>query len=104
VSITDTGAVQVDGTALGQLRVERPGTPPLRDGTNRWIPQGDAEALTPGEFRVQQGHIEESNVDPVSALVEMIEIQRAYTAIQKSIQTTDGVMQTVTSDLGRVNG
>ena len=48
--------------------------------------------------------MEESNVDPVSALVEMIEIQRAYTAIQKSIQTSDGVMQTISTELGRVGG
>lgn len=104
VAITDDGTVQVDGAALGRLRIERPTAPPLREGTNRWTPQGDGEALSPGAYRVQQGHLEESNVDPVSALVEMIEIQRAYAAVQKSIQTTDGVMQTISMDLGRVGG
>ena len=35
-------------------------------------------------------------------MVEMIEIQRAYSAVQRSMQAADGVMETITTQIGRV--
>lgn len=102
VVIATDGTVQVDGTAVGRLRVEKPEGTPTRQGTNMWVPAGPGQQVPRDQVNVQQGHIEESNVDPVSALVEMIEIQRAYGAIQRSMQVSDGAMQTITSDIGRV--
>lgn len=104
VSIAVDGAITVDGSEVGRLRVERPGSPPLREGANRWVPQGEGTSLSREEVRLRQGHLEESNVDPVSALVEMIEIQRAYGAVQRTLQTRDGVRQTIATELGRVSG
>jgi flagellar basal-body rod protein FlgF len=104
VSVQGDGTVQVDGAAVGRLRVERPRGTPTREGTSLWRTDGPGEQLPPERVDIRQGHLEESNVDPVSALVEMIEIQRAYGAIQRSIQASDGIMQTITSDIGRVQG
>ena len=104
VRVEPNGSILVDGSRVGRLRVERPGAPPSREGANRWIPEGEGKAVAEEEIHVVQGHLENSNVDPVSALVEMIEIQRAYSAIQRSIQTADGVMETITRDIGRVSG
>ena len=58
--------------------------------------------MAEAEIKIRQGHLEDSNVDPVSALVEMIEIQRAYTAVERSMQTETAVMQTITTQIGRV--
>lgn len=102
VEIRRDGTVEVDGDTVGRLRVEVPGAPPLREGASRWVPQGEGEVLEASQVRIHQGHIEESNVDPVSALVEMIEIQRAYGAIQRSVQVADQAMQTITRDIGRI--
>lgn len=104
VVIHPAGEVTVDGAPVGRLRVERASAPPVREGANTWVPQGPP-AQQPGEdVRIRSGHLEESNVDPVSALVEMIEIQRAYGAVHRSLQAADEVMQTITSELGRVGG
>lgn len=102
--IQSSGEVTVDGVSVGCLRVDLPGGPPLREGANLWIPQGPAERLAEQQVRIRSEHLEESNVDPVSALVEMIEIQRAYGAVHRSLLAADDVMQTITSDLGRVGG
>ena len=54
------------------------------------------------EVRVRQGHLEESNVDSIGAMVEMIEIQRAYAAVQRSMITEDDVTRTITTEIGRL--
>jgi flagellar basal body rod protein FlgG len=45
--------------------------------------------------------LEESNVSAVGEMVDMIEVQRAYTAVQKAIVTMDDVRGTATRDLGK---
>jgi flagellar basal-body rod protein FlgG len=52
--------------------------------------------------KVLQGHLEGSNVDPVDAMVEMIEIQRAYSAVQRSVLVMDDVLGRISNDLGKV--
>lgn len=104
VLVGTDGTIQVDGAAVGRLRVERPTAAPLRGENGLWVPRARGEDVPADQVRVRQGYLEESNVDPVSALVEMIEIQRAYGAIQRSVQASDAVMQTITTDIGRVSG
>jgi flagellar basal-body rod protein FlgG len=48
---------------------------------------------------VIQGALETSNVNVVEELVNMIETQRAYEMNSKAIQTTDRMLQFVTSNL-----
>jgi len=104
VTIANDGSISVDGAALGSLRLDRPadGSRALREGGSLWRVEGTSESAAEGDVRVLQGHLEDSNVDPMVALVEMLEIQRAYGAIQRSLQTTDGVMNTIASEIGRI--
>jgi flagellar basal-body rod protein FlgG len=48
-----------------------------------------------GMGSIQQGMLESSNVQLVSEMVNLITAQRGYEANSKSIQTTDGMLQTV---------
>jgi flagellar basal-body rod protein FlgG len=54
-----------------------------------------------GERRVRQGALEESNVNSVGALVDMIAVQRAYANVQKAVTVMDGVRGTAASELGK---
>ncbi|MDR3115686.1 MAG: flagellar basal-body rod protein FlgF [Treponema sp.] len=54
--------------------------------------------------RVVQGFTEASNVDPVLEMVQMIEVNRAYEANQKVIQTEDAMLGTLINQVGRING
>ena len=45
--------------------------------------------------RVMQGYVETSNVNVVNEMVQMIEVNRAYEANQKSVQTEDTLMDTL---------
>ena len=104
IEISKDGTLSADGHDVGRLLIERPldWQALERQGASLWIPGDDSETLPENAIEVRQGHLEESNVDSVSALVEMIEIQRAYSAVQRSIQGSDQVMQTITTQVGRV--
>lgn len=51
---------------------------------------------------VLQGYLEESNVDPVLTMVEMIDVFRMYELGQKSIQIQDQTLQRVVTEVGAV--
>ncbi len=105
VEIDPNGAVKVDGAVIANLRLERPpeGSPKLmREGNLYFVPNGTGVRLREGDVAVHQGQLEQSNVNPIDALVEMLDVQRAYGALQRAAQTVDGIMQTVSRDLGRL--
>ncbi len=53
--------------------------------------------------RVMQGYLETSNVNVVNEMVQMIEVNRAYEANQKSVQTEDSFMDTLWNKVTSVN-
>jgi flagellar basal-body rod protein FlgG len=55
---------------------------------------------TNGLGTIEQGYLEQSNVDPVKELVTLIETQRAFEMNSQSIQTADQTLQTV-AQLGK---
>lgn len=44
---------------------------------------------------MMQGYVETSNVNVVEEMVKMIEVNRAYEANQKTIQSEDAMMSTL---------
>jgi flagellar basal-body rod protein FlgG len=53
--------------------------------------------------RVVQGFVEAANVDPVVEMVQMIEVNRAYEANQKVIQSEDSMLGTLINQVARVS-
>jgi len=62
---------------------------------------GHAGPVPDADRRVRQGALEESNVSPVAALVDMIAVQRAYAGVQKAVTVIDAVRGTAASELGK---
>jgi flagellar basal-body rod protein FlgG len=54
--------------------------------------------------QVHQGFIEAANVDPVIEMVQMIEVNRAYEANQKVIQSHDSLLGTLINQYARYSG
>jgi len=102
--ITRSGVVKVDEVPVATLKIVQPreGAPLQREGGVRFRLDGAYSSVEEGSVKVHQGHLEESNVDPVGAMVEMIEIQRAYAAIQRSVLVLDDVLGRISNDLGKV--
>jgi flagellar basal-body rod protein FlgG len=56
-----------------------------------------------GRPKVLQGFTEAANVEPVREMVQMIEVNRAYEANQKVIQTHDSMLGTLINQVTRVS-
>lgn len=52
--------------------------------------------------QVLQGYIEQSNVNPVREMVNLITITRAYEANQKMIQSSDSIMEKAVNSIGKI--
>jgi flagellar basal body rod protein FlgG len=100
VEVGPGGEVTVDGEAVARLRVETAAADTLeRIGDGLWQ-SGAREAA--GEATVRQGALEGSNVETLDGLMEMLEVQRNYAAIQKGVITLDEVLETIANRIGRI--
>lgn len=70
-------------------------------GENFFYPVDGAQTK-PGDYTINQGYIETSNVQTVQEMVEMISVSRQYESNQKLITTIDGTLQIVSTQLGKV--
>jgi flagellar basal-body rod protein FlgG len=52
--------------------------------------------------QLQPGYVEDSNVDVVSAMVEMIQISKIYEASSNAIKTQDSILGKAVNEIGRV--
>ncbi len=92
---------------LGQLTIanfpNETGLDPLGGNLFRQTSaSGDAIIGNPGDpgyATLQQGYLENSNVDPVKEITELISAQRAYEMNSKVIQTADDMYSTVTKGI-----
>ncbi len=64
---------------------------------------GDARVIEAGRRpKVVQGFVEASNVNPVTEMVQMIEVNRAYEANQKVVQAEDSMLGKLINEVVRV--
>ena len=103
VEVDATGAVKVNGRAVDQLRIERvpPGTDLQHEGGTRFIPDASRSVIPAGERRLRQGYLEESNVNPMAAMTEMLSVLHRYGAAQRTLSTLDSTRGIAVTDLAR---
>ncbi len=70
-------------------------------GETRCFPVNGAELIEAAGM-LRQGYTEQSNVNVVSEMVNMITITRAYEAGQKVIQSVDSTLEQAANSIGRV--
>ena len=63
---------------------------------------GDAQVIADARPKVRQGFLEGANVNAVQEMVEMIEVNRAYDANQKTIQTEDALIGKLWNEVVKV--
>lgn len=76
-----------------------------KEGNSLWrstLESGEAQKPPLEKFpAVRQGFLESSNVNPVTEMVQMIEVNRAYEANQKVIQSHDQALGKLINDAAR---
>lgn len=103
VQIDGAGTVIVDDRAMARLRVERVslGVQLRHEGGTRFLPDPARTPVPPADRRVLQGQLEDSNVNSMASMVDMIEIQRAYASVQRAITTLDEIRGTACNEIGK---
>ena len=100
IGMSEDGTLSASGASFAQIGLWRPADPlSLRHQSGTLFEAGDLE---PAEgATVFQGFLEESNVNPISEIARMIEVQRAYELGQKFLDAEDGRARSVIETLGR---
>ncbi|WP_444453478.1 flagellar hook-basal body complex protein [Rhodobacter capsulatus] len=99
IAIAEDGTLSARGQPLAQLGLYDPQTSTslsLQAGTRFAVPEGTVPAEN---ARVMQGFVEQSNVDPVSEIARMVEVQRAYELGQNFLDREDERIRNVISTL-----
>jgi len=104
VSINENGAISVKGQAVGQLKVVRfadPRAELLKEGDSFFATRAGATPQEAASTRVEQGMLEASNVNPVGELVAMIQNNREFESLQRSI-TLQGSLRKIAGEIGKI--
>ncbi len=90
----------VDETMVDRLRVVEVADPQKlrRQGHGLWDPS--ATSLQRSDTAVEPGSLEQSNVNPIKMMTQLIQTQRAYEGYNRTIEQIRGMEQKVTSQLG----
>ena len=105
IEIDNKGGVFVDGSQVGTLGiVDFPKPYQLqKSGSTLFIPDGPGSTEQPvTNTSVRQGAIEESNVQPLQEMVNLIETTRFYENCVKTIQSYDEMANKAANELGKV--
>lgn len=100
VAMARDGTLSANGEPIAQVGLWRPADAlALRHQSGTLFDGGELEPVENGI--VMQGMLEDSNVQPVSEIARMIEVQRAYELGQKFLDAEDERVRGVIQALGR---
>jgi flagellar basal-body rod protein FlgF len=99
VQVDQQGCIYSEGIEIDRLKIVNFSTPLIKEGSSLFRGENPQEIVNPV---IVQGAVEESNVQPVAEMVNMITTMRAYEANQKVIQTIDTTLDKAVNDVGRV--
>jgi len=105
ITISEDGNISVDGSTVAKIKVvdfEKPYNF-LKAGFGYFIADDESGAAIPSEnYQIRQGFVEQSNVNIIEQMVDMLTSFRAYQAGQKAIHAQDETLDKAVNDLGRV--
>lgn len=104
VEIDHKGAVVVDGTPVGTINVvDFPKPYNMTRAAGALFTAADPQVTPqPAKSEIRQGHLEGSNVETISEMVQMIETSRYFEACSKVIKGYDDIAAKATNEIGRL--
>lgn len=97
LAIGKDGTVTAGDRQLGRIQLRTVPAPTnlqsIGDSLYVATPASGAVQNAPADATVQQGALEGSNVDMASAMVDLMEAQRAYSMASRAVQTQDQLME-----------
>ncbi len=97
LTIDEQGNVILDRTPIAQLRIANVDSTSMlkKDGNALFYAEGPVHDVDPNgsNCAIRQGYLEESNVEGVEEMVQMVELSRSFESDQKSVQYQDGTLE-----------
>lgn len=101
IAIARDGTISADGQPLAQITLMRPEEPSQLSRASGTLHASDGPLIPADNAILHQGFLEESNVNAISEMARLIEVQRAYEAGQKFLDREDERIRNVVQTLGR---
>lgn len=100
VRLAADGTLSADGAPVARIGLQRPvdATQLSRRGAMLILSPGGTEPVE--EPKILQGFLEQSNVNPITEVARMIDVQRAYEAGQTFLDLEDSRIRSVVQTLG----
>lgn len=102
ITVNQDGSIFQGSTSLGKLSIQKFANTAALQPTSGGMFTASASAgmVSVEEPELMQGYLEQSNVQPLREMVDLVIISRAYEANQKMITTLDQQMQKALEALG----
>jgi len=93
IDVDVTGLVSVDGIALQRLRLERVAQVGAlqHEGGTRFVPDATRMSVPVDQRDIRQGFVEESNVNAMTTMTEMLDVLQRYRSAQTAMSTLESV-------------
>lgn len=112
IEINDHGGISMDQSGDGRMsEIDRLTVVNFEDtsvlekvGDSSYRSKSTSAQETPADdTKVQQGFLEQSNINPVQEMIDLIQIQRTYEFYRKVIQSYDELESRLYNDVGRLS-
>jgi len=101
--VEEDGTIIQNGEVTGRLLIRSfVDTTTLRKVGNNLIMVAEGSEIQPFNGTIKQGFLEQSNVNVIKEMVDMITVMRAYEASQKMVQIQDETLGKAVNEVGRV--
>ncbi|MCL5283794.1 MAG: flagellar basal-body rod protein FlgF [Armatimonadetes bacterium] len=102
MEIGSDGSVNVNGKLVSRLQIVQV-NPQNIQKQGYTLFDAPAGAVQPAKgYAVRQGYLEQSNVNPIDEMVQMIAVARAYDLAQRAITSQDSTLKEAASNVGQV--
>lgn len=104
IDIDGKGVITVDGSVAGTIRMidfEKPYTL-KKAGSALFVAENNQTQEKQAAGQLRQGHLEGSNVETVTEMVQMIQATRDYESYSKVIKSFDDMTNKAANELGRL--
>jgi len=87
IHISEEGGVSLNNTPVDRLKIVAFDNVSMleKEGNSLLLSRAGQSAEKPSSAAIKSGYLEQSNVNPVSSLVQMVELLRNFESIQKSV-------------------
>lgn len=104
VRISNDGNITVDGELVDQLQLVKPveETKIIKQGNSEYRFEANPTTAEDSGGTVVQGFLERSNVNPISAVVKLVALQRDFDSNQKMVKSFDEINKMSANDVGRI--